>query len=184
MYVKALDSGEWQNNPLMIDYRAEWPGDMLVERATWGANTPEATLPSRGESPVVIAKPNYIWFRFWLAEEQQVVERYFDETGQAVGTYVPICQPLMRQGQSYTTQSFLLSLWIGADQQVTVLHEEAFDAAIANQHLSPVDIERAETRIRGLTLAVAQKRFPPALVRNFTINIGGSGVSGHHVQGQ
>ncbi|MEM7129564.1 MAG: DUF402 domain-containing protein [Chloroflexota bacterium] len=174
MDVKVIESGEWQTHTLLTDYRAEWPGDMLVERATWTQNAPTDSLPVRGDSPVLIAGPSYIWFRFWLSDDQQVVDRYFDSEGHAIGTYVPICQPLTKEGQIYRTEGLLLGLWIGADGQVTVLHEEEFDEAVSSQSLSPVDIDRAETRIRSLTLAVAQKRFPPALVRNFTINIGGN----------
>lgn len=173
MDFTVIESGEWQSHSLMTDYRAEWPGDMLVERATWIPDAPQQTLPIRGDSPVVIAGPNHVWFRFWLSDDEQVVERYFNANGKAIGTYVPICQPLQRTGQIYRTDNLLLSLWIGADDQVTVLYEQEFDGAVNGNRLSPVDIERAESRIRSLTLAVAQRRFPPALVRNFTINIGG-----------
>lgn len=173
MDSRVIESGEWQSHALMMDYRAEWPGDMLVERATWIPDTPAEEIKIRGGSPVATAGPNYIWFRFWLSDDQQLVERYFDAEGVAIGTYIPICMPLTRHGQVYSTVHLLLGLWIDTDDQVTVLGEEEFDIAVANNALSPVETERAELRIRTLTGAVAQKRFPPALVRNFTINIGG-----------
>lgn len=172
MDSRVIESGEWQSYTQMSDYRAEWPGDMLVERATWGPTTPLEKLQTRGGSPVATIGPSYIWFRFWLSDDQQLVERYFDADGQAIGTYIPICMPLTRHGQVYSTVSLLLGLWIDTDDQVTVLGEDSFEDAMANKHLSPVEIERAELRIRTLTGAVAQKRFPPALVRNFTISVG------------
>lgn len=175
MDSRVIESGEWQSHPLMIDYRAEWPGDMLVERATWVPDTPAEQLQTRGGSPTATVGSNYIWFRFWLSDDQQLVERYFNADGVAIGTYIPICMPLTRHGQVYSTVHLLLGLWIDTDDQVTVLGEEEFDEAVATKALSPVETERAELRIRTLTGAVAQKRFPPALVRNFTINIGAPG---------
>lgn len=177
MDSRVIESGEWQSYTQMIDYRAEWPGDMLVERATWGPTTPAEQLQARGGTPVATVGPNYIWFRFWLSDDQQLVERYFDADGVAIGTYIPICMPLTRHGQVYSTVNLLLGLWIDTDDQVTVLGEEAFDEAVASKQLSPVETERAELRIRTLTGGVAQKRFPPALVRNFTISVGNANPS-------
>ncbi len=169
---KVIESSEWQFNDLMVDYRFEWPGDMLVERATWHANAPEQQVVIQGAEPVTIALAGYIWFRFWLADEEQLVERYFDNDGQPVGTYVPICMPLERQGRNYITTELLLGLWIAADGRVTVRHEEEFDQAVSSGTITPVESERAEIRIRELTGAIAQKQFPPALVRNFSIKLG------------
>lgn len=53
----------------------------------------------------------------------------------------------------------------------TVFHEAEFDQAVVAGTITPVEAEQAELRIRELTLAVAQKRFPPAMVRNFTIRL-------------
>jgi predicted RNA-binding protein associated with RNAse of E/G family len=50
-----------------------------------------------------------------------------------------------------------------------VHHEEKFEAAVAAGLISPVDAEHAEHQLREMTAAIAYKRFPPALVRNFAI---------------
>jgi len=170
--TRTIESGEWQIHPYLTDYRAEWPGDMLVERATWTANAPKQQIHAQGPDPITIAGPGYIWFRFWLPEDGQVIERYFNVQGEAVGTYIPICALLEREGNTFRTVMLVLGLWIGADERVTVLHEEEFDAAVASGDITPVQAERAELRIRTLTTAVAQRQFPPGLVRNFTISLG------------
>lgn len=162
----------------MLDYRAEWPGDMLVERVTWEADAPEQRLYAYGSDSVVTAGSGYIWFRFWLPDEGQVVERYFDQEGQAIGSYIPICGPLQRAGRTYQTEHLLLSLWIDAEERMTVLFEEEFDAAVTTGDITPVEAEHAELQIRSLTTAVSQKRFPPALVRNFTIQMGSAQLHG------
>lgn len=164
-----IESGEWQSHPHMTDYRAEWPGHMLVERATWLESAPTQHLHIQGTEPVLIAAPGYVWFRFWLPEDEQIVERYFDVDGNAIGAYVPICMAPRQDGIIYRAVKLTLALWIGQDGRVTVLNEREFDAAVKSGEITPVQSEQAELRIRALTTAIAQRRFPPALVRNFTI---------------
>lgn len=171
--ARLIESGEWQFEETVKDYRAEWPGNMLVERATWGPNTPTMmTVKLQGSEPEVIAAADYIWFRFWLAEDEQIVERYFSPSGEPLGSYLPITMELEKKGQSFQAIGLILGLWIAKDGRVTVLNEADFDASVASGDVNPVESERAELRIRAMTSALSQKRFPPALVRNFTISIG------------
>ncbi|MEZ4662112.1 MAG: hypothetical protein R2911_31560 [Caldilineaceae bacterium] len=164
-----IESGEWQLHSHMGDYRAEWPGHMLVERATWQESAPLQHLQIQGVEPTLIAAPGYVWFRFWLPEDEQIVERYFDVDGNAVGAYIPICMSPHQDGNVYSAVRLGLALWIGQDGRVTVLNEDEFDAGVKSGAITPVQAEQAELRIRALTTAIAQRRFPPALVRNFTI---------------
>lgn len=169
--IHTIESGEWQSHPHLEDYRAEWPADMLVERATWGADAPTQEITAQSNTAVTIAGPGYIWFRFWLPDHDQVVERYFDDAGEEIGTYIPVCAPLERTGKVYRARHLLLSLWLEADARITALHEEDFDAAVEAEQVTPVEAERAESQFRTLTMAVGQKSFPPALVRNLTIRM-------------
>ncbi len=162
----VIISGAWQTNPSLTDYRAEWLSEVLVERATWA---PTAEPQQVGDAQV--AGPGYIWFRFWFLEDGQVMEKYFDAEGNPVGVYVPICMPLERENSTLSTQGLILALWIEPDGRVTVLHEEEFDAKAMAGELTPVQVEHAEYRIRELTTAIGQNRFPPALVRNFAITV-------------
>ena len=164
-----IESGEWQSHPQMTDYRAEWPGHMLVERATWQESASKKYLPVQGVEPTLITAPGFVWFRFWLPEDEQIVERYFDVDGNAVGAYIPICMSPHQDGNVYSAVKLALALWIAQDGRVTVLNEDEFDAAVNSGAITPVQAEQAELRIRALTTAIAQRRFPPALVRNFTI---------------
>lgn len=162
--LPSLISGMWRNAPNMGDYRAEWLQSMLVERVTWGVDAPVVQL--RG---VTVAAPGHIWFRFWLAEQEQVVEKYFDAKRQPLGFYVPLCTPLQRQGDSYATTSLLLALWLDLPGRVMMMHEDEFEAAAANGRMTPEQAELAETNIRVLTGGVAAGTFPPAMVRNFAL---------------
>jgi predicted RNA-binding protein associated with RNAse of E/G family len=162
--LPPLISGMWRSAPHMGDYRTEWLQEMLVERVTWGEEAP--TVQLRG---VTVAAPGHIWFRFWLPEQQQVVEKYFDAKRQPLGLYVPLCAPLQRQGEGYSTTSLLLALWLDLSGRVMMMHEDEFESAAASGRMTPDQAELAETNIRLLTGGVAQATFPPAMVRNFAL---------------
>lgn len=163
-----MESGEWRHCATMQDYRAEWLSDVLVERATWGDAA--VTRPISREMPApAVVKPGYVWTRFWLRREGQLVEKYFTSTGRPLGYYVPVCMPIEQQGDRLSADRLGLALWVDVAGRVTVLGEPAFDSAIDAGTISPVAQEQAEQRIRELTTLVAQRQFPPPFVRNFAI---------------
>lgn len=174
-------SGQWLAWPDVRDYRAAQLGDILAERLVWSAT---AGLLHRGG--VTIAGPAYIWFRFWLPRDSQVVEKYFDAHGQTLGMQIDVCMPLaalpvhLRTGPfaaakeplaGWFTTNLLLDIWITADGQVTVRNEAAFEQAVRAGALSEAEAAWAEERVRTLTSAIARRRFPPALVRNWQVDL-------------
>ncbi len=165
-----ISSGAWQNVPDMTDYRTEWLTGMLVERATWQPGAPEQRIGNR-----VVGGPGYVWFRFWLQESEQIVEKYFDTTKKAVGFYAPICASWRRRETRLIAPSLLLGLWLDATGRLTVMFEDLFDKAAQSGDLTPVEVEHAELRIRELTLAINRKKWPPAMVK--TLELSGAGVT-------
>ena len=163
---EIITNGVWETATYMTDYRAEWFSEMLVERATWLPTAPVQRIGNR-----IIAGPGYIWFRFWLLESELMIEKYFDAAGQVVGYYAPISMPVQRRVSTLRIIKLVLALWLQPDERVTVLHELEFEQAIITGAVTPVEAEQAEFRIRELTLATAQKRFPPPMVRNFMIKL-------------
>jgi len=162
--LPIIANGDWQLYLHLKDYRSEWLNDMLIERAAWAETAPEQRLGA-----VKIAAPGFTWFRFWLTEGDRVIEKYFDESGKPVGIYVHVGMALPQQGRSFSLVDLMLGLWISGQSHVTVHNEEKFDAAVRDGIISPVEAEHAEHQIRELTTAIAGKRFPPAIVRNFAI---------------
>ncbi len=160
-------SGEWKSALQLSGYRAEFLGDMLVERAAWKSGAPQRTL-----AQVQVAGPGYIWVRFWLLEREQVVEKYFDPYGKVVGYFVPICMPFDRTRKPLAAVGLLLGLWLDQGGRLTVLDEDLFEQAVRRGQLSALEAETAELRIRELTGEIAQRRFPPGLVRNFLLDLG------------
>lgn len=155
----------------MRDYRAEWLTDVLVERATWGElDEPFPLDPELGNT--VVAAPGHVWARFWFRREGWIVEKYFTARGEVIGFYSPICGPIEYHSGRLVADLYGLALWITQAGRVTVLGEREFDRDVAAGVVTPVGREHAEFRIRELTTLTAQRRFPPAFVRNFDIVLG------------
>ena len=163
-HLTTFISGDWQEHAAMTDYRAEWFNSLLVERAAWAAHAPTVELMD-----AVIGGPGFVWFRFWLPDLDQLVEKYFSTEGDAIGVYLPVCKPLVREGKEYRTSDLVLGIWYDAAKRVSVLREEEFDEVVRRRILSSEEAERAETRIRELTAAIFRKKFPPPLDRKSVV---------------
>jgi len=159
-------SGEWREMLHMDDYRAEQVGDLFVERATWGRDTPDHALQNR-----IVVAAGHVWLRFWMLSSDQVIEKYYDADGRTLGIFAPICMPIERDEDNLHARSLLLALWIAPDGRIGVLNEALFDRSVQNGHLSVTDSEYAELRIRKLTMAISERQFPPALIRNFELDL-------------
>lgn len=157
-------NGEWQRAAALTGYRTETLTNLLVERATWAPDAEERRL-----GDTVIAGPGYVWLRFWLLDDETLVEKYYDAQGRTIGYYIPVSMPLKRRADSVQAFSLLLAIWLQPDDRITVLHEEQFERAVTGGEITPVEAEHAEYQIRELTAATVRKHFPPALVRNFAI---------------
>ena len=75
--------------PRRYGYRFERLGEVFVERIIW------AELPApRRLAGVTVADAGYVWYRYWLLPEGQVVERYFTAEGVPIGTQIDLCAPI------------------------------------------------------------------------------------------
>lgn len=159
-------SGAWQEHVEMEDYRSERIGSYYVERATWSASAEPLT-----RADTTVAAPGYTWFRFWLLDTGQLADQYYDTQGNRVGMLIPVCTPLVRQGAGLVAHWLLLALWMGPWGSLRVLYEDEFDQAAGEGRLASHHVAAGEDRVRALTLAVAEGRFPPAFVRNFAMSL-------------
>lgn len=162
--LTVIGSGDWAKDPQMSDYHAEWLSDMLVERATWTSHVGASHINQQ-----LVGAPGYVWFRFWLANGEQILEKYFDDQGQVLGMYARIGMSVPHRGRGLSMLNLLLGLWITDDGRITVLNEQEFDAAVRSGVIAPVEAEHAEQQIREVTMAISGRRYPPPIVRNLTL---------------
>ena len=131
--MQMIESGKFGDPSVVRDYRSELLGDVYVERIIWG----ELPAPRR-LSGHIIADRGFIWFRFWLLSDDQVIERYYDAQGRLIGTQIDVCGPLLCNQDGCRTEDLILDIRISPDGGVTVHNEDAFERAVL--------IGRARTR--------------------------------------
>ena len=163
--MAEIRSGVLGDPAARADYRAEWLGNVLVERVIWRA--PAEPLRLAG---AVIAGEGYAWFRFWLQHLGAVTERYYAADGTPTGTRMrvstlPVCDQV-----GCHAEDLVLYLWLAPDGQVTVFNEAAFEDAAREGLLTAEQVRFAEAQVRELTAGIACGRFPPSLVRNWRID--------------
>jgi predicted RNA-binding protein associated with RNAse of E/G family len=165
--LQTIQSGEWQEHPQIANYRAEWLSGLLVERVRWREDTEPHMLEG-----IQIGEPGGVWFRFWLPEPRQIIEKYFNAAGEAIGIYMPVSDPIQLQNEQYTTTHLFLGLWLAPSGRLTVVGEDRFEDAIEQAQLSDEQIRWAEARIREINADIHRDRLPPPLIRNFSIEKG------------
>ena len=164
---RDMKPGQWRAVDHMVDYRVERLSEMLIERATWDDSAPSQVLCG-----TEIAAPGYVWFRFWVLKTEQLVQKYFDESGKVVGMYAPVSMPFVAGDDGLVATDLTLGLWILTDGHVMVLNEPEYEAAVRSGLITTDEAKEAEQRIREMTLATARGEFPPAIIRNFELELG------------
>ena len=160
-----IRSGDFGDAVVVQDYRFERLGEVLVERVIWGAL---AAPQPRGD--VAVAGPGYVWFRFWALSHNQVLERYYGEQGQLIGTQIDVCMPPIGEERGWRAKDLHLDIWVTPDGRVTLSGETRFDQAVQQGQLSLQEAVYAEEHVRRLTAGIALGRFPPPLVRRWQID--------------
>jgi predicted RNA-binding protein associated with RNAse of E/G family len=163
--VAEIRSGVLGDPAARTGYRAEWLGDVLIERVIWGAVAEPLRLAG-----TVTAAEGYLWFRFWLRHLGVVTERYYAADGTPAGTRLSVCTLPVCDQIGCRAEDLLLFLWLAPDGQVTVYNEDAFEDASREGLLSGEQVQFAEAQVRELTAGIARGKFPPSLVRNWRID--------------
>ena len=164
--MQVIESGDWQKRSGVADYFAGLVDDVLIERVIWG----DGWLGIERAGRQLIGY-GFIWYRFWVWRDDQIVERYYDQSGALLGTRIDVCTPMEIEERQWRTRDMVLDIWIAPGGRVTVANEAAFDAAVDAGAITAEEAEWAEAHVRRLTGAIAQGRFPPAMVRNWQVDI-------------
>jgi predicted RNA-binding protein associated with RNAse of E/G family len=166
MSLREIRSGMFGDPAFVHAYRFEPLGDALVERVIWRRLPEPRTLFG-----AVVAESGAVWYRFWLPQHDQVVERYYRADGTPLGIHIDVSGPILCDETSCRAEDYVLDIRIDPQGRVTVHNEDEFERSVLLGELSPESARRAEAHLRELTAAIARNRFPPALVRNWQIDL-------------
>lgn len=166
MPSREIRSGVFGDPAYVHAYRFELLGDALVERVIW-RRLPEP----RALFGAVVADSGAIWYRFWLPQHDQVIERYYLENGAPLGMHIDLCGPIACDESGCRADDYILDIRIDPQGRVTVHNEDEFERSVLLGELSAEKALQAEAHLRELTAMIARNRFPPPLVRNWQIDL-------------
>jgi uncharacterized protein len=109
-----------------------------------------------------------IWFTFPGRWHDIGVFHRID--GEPTGTYANILTPVrFHDPTTWETLDLFLDVWLDLEGRVRILDEDEFAAAVAASLIDPATAERARKETAALTAAAAAGTWPPAIVREWTL---------------
>jgi hypothetical protein len=117
----------------------------------------------------VILEPGapVVWFTFrglW-----HDVGRFHLRDGTFTGFYANVLTPVEMEGDRWRTTDLCLDVWLGADGEVQVLDEDELADAERRGWASAETAARARAEAAGLVERAREGRWPPALLREWTL---------------
>lgn len=91
--------------------------------------------------------------------------------GTFTGYYVNLITPPDLGERTWTLHDLCLDLWIDPSGDFVVLDQDEFDRAVDNDWIEAAVAERARCQLDQLSLQVAAGRFPPPVMRRYTLNV-------------
>jgi predicted RNA-binding protein associated with RNAse of E/G family len=108
-----------------------------------------------------------VWFTF--PGEWHDIGRFHRADGTFTGFYANILTPVEMEGDRWSTTDLCLDVWLGADGGATLLDAEEFSEARESGWLDGETAARAEREAERLLTRALQERWPPPLVREWTL---------------
>ncbi len=143
--------------------------EVLVSRAVL---RPRGPLVHNGK--VLIGADFYaVWFVFRGAWHD--LGKIYRPDGEFHGYYCDIIRPARRTPTGVEITDLFLDLWVFPDGRWLVLDRDEFETAIRRGWLTPELAARAQHELETLIAAVEGRRFPPAIVARFGLNLDKAG---------
>ena len=120
-----------------------------------------------GDTVVLEEGSSVVWFTFPGAWHD--IGRFHRADGTFTGFYANVLTPVeMEEGAWHTTDLFL-DVWLPPDGPPRILDEDELDEAVGREMVEREVAERAREEARRLREAAEQGRWPPDVVREWTL---------------
>jgi predicted RNA-binding protein associated with RNAse of E/G family len=165
------------SSPVVIEYRrlpdrVQRFEQALVHRTAEYAVTylPAARLerPVRAGGRVILEPDSpVVWFTY--PGEWFDIGRFHLADGRFTGIYANVLTPVEMEGDRWRTTDLCLDVWAGVDGAVELLDEEDLAEAIARGWLDGITAARARAEAEALLRRAREGSWPPAHVREWTL---------------
>jgi predicted RNA-binding protein associated with RNAse of E/G family len=145
---------------------------VVEDAGEWVATyLPSAGLPKPvrvGGRTVLDPDAPVVWFTY-RGDVWHDVGRFHRSDGTFTGLYANVLTPVRMEEGCWETTDLFLDLWLGVDGALDVLDRDELAAARAAGWVDAATAARAEAEAGRLRAAAAAGRWPPAHVREWTL---------------
>lgn len=145
---------QWRDDPASLDFVCVDTKRMVMEKS-------RHINRQTGLSGVRI--------RFWLKELESVVEMHFTPHLECAGWFMPVTLGFDVNSPPYRTETAFVGLAVSVSRNVVVTGEHALSTALSNEEVSKKQANEWREQLRSLRRQFMARRYPPAIVRNFTL---------------
>ncbi|HEX2207057.1 MAG TPA: DUF402 domain-containing protein [Longimicrobium sp.] len=110
-----------------------------------------------------------VWFT-WRGGVWHDVGRFHAADGTFTGVYANVLTPVVMERSRWETTDLFLDVWMDADGRVSILDRDEFDAALAAGWIDPRTAARALAEAERLVDDARRGAWPPAEVREWTLD--------------
>ena len=108
-----------------------------------------------------------VWFTFPGAWHD--IGRFHRADGTFTGFYANVLTPVEMDGDDWWTTDLFLDVWLPPDGAPVILDEAELDEAVGRELVERTVAERARLEAEGLQAAAEAGSWPPAVVREWTL---------------
>lgn len=109
-----------------------------------------------------------VWFT-WRGDVWHDVGRFHLADGTFTGLYANVLTPVAMDGAEWETTDLFLDVWMGADGAIEILDRDEFDDALAAGWMDASTAARALAQAERLAADARAGAWPPAIVREWTL---------------
>ena len=145
---------QWKNDPDSLDYVCVDTQRMVMEKTRFINR--EAGLSG-------------VRVRFWLKDQNTVVDMHFTPRLECAGWYMPVTMGFNVNSFPYQTETAFVGLAVSAKRKIVVTGEQSLATALSSDAVTEQQAHNWREQLRHLRREFMARRFPPAIVRNFTL---------------
>ncbi len=149
-----LAQAQWKNDPDSLDYVCVDTKRMIMEKSRYVNRA---------------ADLSGVRIRFWLKEHATIVDMHFTPQLVPVGWFMPVTTGFEASSFPFQTAVAFVGIAVSARRKIIVTGEQALRDARANDVVSEAQRHVWLERLRHLRYEFMARRYPPAIVRNFTL---------------
>lgn len=96
------------------------------------------------EGEIVIARPGYKWVTRWEAGKPYIINKFYDVTGNLIGTYCDVARPVRLIESGFEFDDLYLDVWQAEGKPISILDEDELQEALGAGFITKSEADEAQ----------------------------------------